>query len=299
MTDPSRPSYGPRVVAAVVATGAAALVWLVWRYFVGTPEGQLLDAAAFDGATYGQGRLWQLAEPVLDIVSVTFVAAGIVTAVVVALVRRRWGLAVQVAAVVIGANVTTQLLKYSVLDRVDLVGGWSESTNTLPSGHTTVAASVAVALLIAVPRGGRPIVALLGGGYAAATGVSTLVGQWHRPSDVVAALLVVLAWGAVVLALTPRTGLDRDTAALGRSSVGGGSWTVAVLLLVGGAAALVGAFAAGSEVLAAPAGATPTVTAYVGGALGVVGVTAVVFALLLLLRQSTAYPRPLQHGPVG
>ena len=46
------------------------------------------------------------------------------------------------AVAVAGANLTTQILKYRVFERDDLLGlgGWN-STNTLPSGHTTVAAA--------------------------------------------------------------------------------------------------------------------------------------------------------------
>nr|WP_051876840.1 phosphatase PAP2 family protein [Cellulosimicrobium sp. MM] len=190
------------MVAAVVALLAVAGAWLVWRFFVDTFAGQMLERAAFDGAVTGQGELWAVAEPVLDTVSVAFVVGGLGAAMGIALLRRRWGLAVQVAFLVVGANVTTQLVKHSLLGREELIGGWHWE-NSLPSGHTTVAGSVAAALLLVVPRGARALVAVLGGAYTAATGVSTLVGQWHRPSDVVAAVLVVLAWAALVCVFTP------------------------------------------------------------------------------------------------
>lgn len=279
---------GPRVVAAVVALAALVGVWLVWRYFVETYAGQRLDQMAFDGATYGQGRLWSYAEPVLDVVSVSFVVVGIAAAMGIALLRRRWGLALQVAFLVAGANVTTQVLKHTVLHRDNLVGGYSYE-NTLPSGHTTVAASVAVALLVVVPRGVRPLVATLGAAYAALTGVSTLVGQWHRPSDAVAAVLVVVAWGGIVLACTPRSGLDPVPPHQGR--VGPVSWATAGLLTIAGVVALAAARWSAVQVLGSSDAARPTVTAYVGGAFGVVGATALAFAVLLVLRQATACPR--------
>ena len=104
----------------------------------------------------GHARLWRVAEPVLDLISVPFIAAVLVVAVVVALVRRRWLLAAQVALFMAGANLTAQLLKLGLLDRADLgVGG--RLGNTLPSGHTTAAASCAVALVLVVraaPRRG-------------------------------------------------------------------------------------------------------------------------------------------------
>src|SRR6185503_6696111 len=104
----------------------------------------------------------------------------------------------------VGANLTTQVLKNAVFVRPDL-GVEASYGNTLPSGHTTAAASVAAALLLVVPPRVRPWAAVLGAGYTTATGVSTLIGQWHRPSDVVAAVLVVLAWTAIACALVALT----------------------------------------------------------------------------------------------
>ncbi|SME91455.1 PAP2 superfamily protein [Cellulosimicrobium cellulans J34] len=282
--DGDGPSVASRVVAAIVAVLAVAGGWLVWRFFVDTYAGQMLERAAFDGAVTGQGELWTVAEPVLDTVSIAFVVGGLGAAMGIALLRRRWGLAVQVAFLVVGANVTTQLVKHSLLGREELIGGWHWE-NSLPSGHTTVAGSVAAALLLVVPRGARALVAVLGGAYTAATGVSTLVGQWHRPSDVVAAVLVVLAWAALVCAFTPRSALDPGAGPTPGSTV------VAVLLLLGAAAAGV---AAGLALRATPAtwGTTTAqdVTAYAGGVAGVLAVTAAAFAVLLLVRQATGRP---------
>jgi membrane-associated phospholipid phosphatase len=284
------PRTAPRVVAAVIAVLAALGVHLTWQLFVATARGQRVDDLAFDGAEHGQGTLWVLAEPLLDVVSNTFVLAGIGVAVLLALVRRRWVLAVQVAALIVGANVTTQVLKHWVYDRPELLDGWV-GPNALPSGHTTVAASIAAGLLLAAPRGWRPLVAVAGSAWAAATGLSTLVGQWHRPSEVVAALLVVLAWGAAVCALTPASSLDRPRSPGDRMATPGSKVVAGLLLLGGAAAAAVAAVAVGD--LATGSGRLPLdgdVTAYAGGVCGVVAVTALVFALLLLLRQASARP---------
>ncbi|MEG3616157.1 phosphatase PAP2 family protein [Isoptericola haloaureus] len=298
---PPRPAVRPaaHVAAAAVALVAVLAVWLTYRVFVTTLPGQQLDDLARDGALYGQDSLWRVAEPVLDVVSVAFVVAGIGAAMLVAVVRRRWILALQVAVLVGGANLTTQVLKHSVLTRPDLLPGWY-SGNTLPSGHTTVAASVSVALLLATPRAWRPVVALLGAAYTAATGVSTLVGQWHRPSDVVAALFVVLAWGALVCALTPASSLD--VAPRRRRLPSGdpephafsspGSSAVAGLMLLGALVTGILAFAGGVRLVdAASVPIGEDVTAYAVGVLGVLAATAATFALLLLVRQATARPQ--------
>ncbi|WP_245643642.1 phosphatase PAP2 family protein [Sanguibacter suarezii] len=289
----------PRVLAVVVALAAAAATVALWRIFVGTHQGQVVEELAYDGALLGRNWLWTVAEPLLDVVSVSFIVLGTVVSMGVALLRRRWSLAMQVAVVVVGSNVTTQFLKYSVFDRVNL-GGESWWQNSLPSGHTTVAASVSVALVLAVPRTARPLVALLGAVYTGATGISTLVGQWHRPSDVVAALAVVLFWGALACALTTSSSLDpapssgaRGARGASRAARGSGAgWVLAVLsagAVVGGVAA---AWALRHTIDVVESAAVITrreeTIAYLGGAGAVVAATAVVFALLLALRQTVA-----------
>lgn len=281
------PRLGPRIAAGVLAVLALWGVWFTWDVFVSSGSGQRADQLALEGAVTGQGVLWELAEPVLGVVSNTFVGLGLAVAVGLALVRGRWWLAAQVAILVAGANLTTQVLKHVVLDRPALLDISRADINTLPSGHTTVAASVAAGLLIAVPRRWRPLVAVAGAGYTAATGVSTLIGQWHRPSDVIAAILVVLAWSAGVCALSSSSSLDG-------SSTGGepGSSGAAGLLLLG--TVITGGLAVGAQAgvrgysWAPPFGGD--LTAYMGGLLGVIAVTLGSFALLLLLRQSTARP---------
>jgi membrane-associated phospholipid phosphatase len=307
----------PRPVGAVSLGGAVALVaaagvWLTWRVFVRTYTGQRVDQIAFEGARFGQGRLWRVAEPVLDVVSIPSVALVLLAAVLIATVRRRWELAVQVAVLVGGSNLTTQLLKHAVLDRPDH-GLSAADDNTLPSGHTTAAASVAAALVFVVPPRARPWAALLGAGYTAATGVSTLVGRWHRPSDVAAAVLVVLAWSALACAVSavtrprrargpgssarrgrPAAGAGpavdpRSTAAIGEGGVparGAARVMAGLLALAGLAAGVPAALALGRlwDLPDGPATTAELLTGYAGGALGVVAVTCVAFAVLLAVR---------------
>lgn len=270
---------GTRLPALAVALVSAAGVWVVFRLFVQTRRGQLVDQAAFDGARYGRSRLWTVAEPILDVVSVPFVAVVVVAAMTLAVLRRRVLLAVQVAVLVGGANLTTQVLKHTVLARPDLDVG-DRLQNALPSGHATVAASVGAALLLVVPRRLRPAVAVVAVGYTVATGISTMVGRWHRPSDVVAAVLVVAAWGGLAIALDrPQVDIpDRP----------GATRVVVTLLAVGAvAAALPSALALrhvhalvgdGEQVT----GRTDLLTAYGGGALGVLAVTCAATAVLLV-----------------
>lgn len=276
----------PRLVGLLVALLAAVAFSVVTRVALGTAWGQQLDENALAGSTFGKGTLWKVGEPVLDVVSNSFVVLALGGAILISLLRRRWGLAAQVAVLVAGANLTTQILKHQVLERADLGVLTERPGNSLPSGHTTVAASVSIALLLVVPRRVRPVVALLGAVYTALTGVSTMVGGWHRPSDVVAGLLVVLVWTALVLGLTSASGIDRKAK---HSSVG---TAVATTLLAVGTAvsgALAAGLLTGSVELFADRG--QDVVDYLGTASAVVAATGLVFMVSLLLRQSTARGR--------
>src|SRR4029453_6272494 len=103
---------------------------------------------------------------------------------------RRWTAAGIAVAACIAANLATQVLKLFIPDRPDR-GIETLELNSLPSGHTTLAASAAAAVFLVVSPRWRPLAGFLGGSFAVAAGVSTLINQWHRPADVVAAYCVV------------------------------------------------------------------------------------------------------------
>lgn len=263
----------------------------VFRIFVTTAPGQRVDEIAFYGSALGRTQLWRFADPILDVVSVGFVALVIIFAATVAILRQRWLLIVQVGIVMGGANIATQLFKM-LADRPDLgiVGtvGPAPGFNTLPSGHTTVAMTTVIAVLFVVPPRLRPIVAVLGTAYAAGTGVSTLVGGWHRASDVIAAMLMTFIFTGIALLI------DRP-----RKRVPTGDDVAAIVL------AIIGLVAAIISILALVTmwqgiGSDPffdlvqnretlsrreMFTAYAGGALGCVSVACAIVAAVVFLLQ--------------
>lgn len=181
-------------VAAALA-GALTLAVLV-QVALHTTRGQDWDQSAM--TTVVGGRDTQLTVlSVLGYVSIGAIVVVVAGCGVVAFLRGRAHLALAAVAVIGGANITTQLLKHSLLERPDLGLGLG-TLNSLPSGHTTVVASSVGAALLVAPRVTRPILAAAGGFATTLTGASTVVAGWHRPSDVVAALAVSLVWTAVV-----------------------------------------------------------------------------------------------------
>jgi membrane-associated phospholipid phosphatase len=277
-----RPQRGglPLWLLAVAAGQLAALAF-VHRVFVGTARGQLLDTAALDGNTIGRSHIEGLVDTVLSAVTAVALVAATIAIGFIALMRGRVMLAAMATLLIVGANLTTEALS-RVIERPDYGVDLERAAagNSLPSGHATVAASVVVALVLVLPSRVRGLAAVLGAGYAALVGVATLSAGWHRPSDAVAALLVVGAWAAVAGLLL--VVLDRSEGqpapprrvATPMLAIGG------VVLLAVAAVAM----AVTDRALAGPAELLSRgrlLTAYAGGAIGIAGTASLVMALVL------------------
>ena len=186
---------GPRApIGAVLAVvlGAAAVVG-AYVLAVLDPAGRALDDAVLGVATdlglRGEGLT------VLELVGAPSVALAVIVIAGIAIARGRGGRAVSVVALVLGAQLVTQVLK------AGLVRPDSAEANSLPSGHVTLVTSLGLALVLIVPRLLRPLAALAAVAVTGVVGVATMVAGWHRPSDVVAAVGVVAATaGALSLA---------------------------------------------------------------------------------------------------
>lgn len=213
---------------------------LVYLVAVRTAEGRRLDDAAEGNLSEGS-RAFEETSDLLDTISLSSLAllGGAIMA--IALLRRRPRLALGAGVVVLGANVTTQFLK-AALDRP---GPFGTEAGSFPSGHVTVAMSLAMALVLVAPPALRVAATLLGGAYAIGVGVAVIALDWHRPSDVVGAYLVTVAWTALVaaaLAAAPGAGELRLRARRPRGVARVGGAAAAALALV--FLAVVGAAAA-------------------------------------------------------
>jgi membrane-associated phospholipid phosphatase len=121
--------------------------------------------------------------------------------VLLALARRRIWVAVAIMAILLGANVTTQLLKplLAAPRAQDLIAKPPQAASW-PSGHATAAMSLALCMVIAVPARLRPLMAALGAGFAVAVSYSFLALKWHFPSDVLGGFLVATTWTLLAVA---------------------------------------------------------------------------------------------------
>lgn len=193
-----RNRIGPAAWLLLLAAVQATAFGLIWRLFVRTEPGQSLDTIALTGNTIGRRHIEGLVSSVLNAMTIAALVFTAVVIGVIALVRGRAALAAVVTLFIVGTNVTVQALKH-VIDRPDFGVDPQRAAagNSLPSGHTAVAAAFAIALVLVLPPRLRGAGAVFGAGYTALAGVATLSQGWHRPSDSVAAILVAGAWAAV------------------------------------------------------------------------------------------------------
>jgi membrane-associated phospholipid phosphatase len=245
---------GGAVVASVVFVA-------LYLFFVRTQQGQAIDQLAYDGADFGRRSVTPFTRGVLDALPLASVVVGLLLTIVVALVRRNGRTLVVAMGVAVAAIATTQLLKYGVLSRPGL-GVEGYAGNSFPSGHTAVAAASALAIfLVSSPRT-RSWVGVWGTAFAVLAGVSTLADGWHRPSDVIAALLVVAFWGCLggaILAFgrSRQSGLPRTT------GVSRQWWFALPFVVVSAAAFLVTSLHASGD-------ASGALIAYIGGVTAII-----------------------------
>ena len=137
--------------AVALALASFATVLGSWYLMVATRAGQLVEQAAITGSFIGARFVTSQARWLLSAVSMPAAVALVMVILVIGLWgsarRRAWW----AAAVVVAVNVSTQVLKHWVLTRPDYgVSLRYDGANTLPSGHTAMAASAAVALVLVV-----------------------------------------------------------------------------------------------------------------------------------------------------
>lgn len=122
---------------------------------------------------------------------------------VLALIRRAFRAACAAGLILVGANVTTLVLK-TVLPEprtASLVGVFVPVPYPRwPSGHSTAALALALALVLASPPRLRPLTAGVGAVFAAGVGYGVLAFGTHLPSDVFAGFLVASVWALVATA---------------------------------------------------------------------------------------------------
>ncbi len=289
-----RARAGRRIPHPALRLWAGALLFLVlfavtYALFVLTEPGQRLENLALEGSALRAEATRADSTFGLATISVVSFALAIAAVALVALLRRRPALAVAAVVAMGGSAVLGALLK-EVLPRPELVEGpaWL-LRNSFPSGHATVAAAIGAGILMVSPgrlRWAALPVAAIG---AAVIGQATQVAGWHRASDAIGAMLLVLAVTAASLAVLAAGGFvepDPRGRVHPRIHVG---LVLSALLLVA-TAGLMGLLPLLFPLLRAPNGAEG-VFVHLGLGLAGAGLTLLAFAGLARLQEPVALGR--------
>ena len=220
------------------------------------------------------------------------------TVVTIGFLRRREPLALVAAATMLGAVVLAEILK-GVLPRPALVEGpiWLLRPS-FPSGSAAVAAAIAIGGLMVAPDRLRWIAMIGGVTFAGLIVEAVQTTGWHRLSDTIGGVLLVIAVGSAGLVVLARGGYvaPSDAARIDRRI------RVALLVLAGGTVLLGIALAILPVVfplLAAPAGARRSI---LQTAFPLVGIGATAAAIIVFARVIEPYSlgrRPSKDDPAA
>ena len=167
-----------------------------FAFFIYTATGQQVDEHAYTEYAH---QFKSYRGPTLTALDSLPVVVGVIAVLglVAVLIWKHRFLPSLIGVLVAAAAVTsTYLLKHYLIVKPDL-GVQEALSNSAPSGHTTFAAAAGAALFLAAPRFLRPTVALCAAFATCLTGASTIINGWHRPADVVTAILVTAIWTVV------------------------------------------------------------------------------------------------------
>lgn len=283
-----RPRISSRVLCAVFGLLLIAAGFGIWWVCVFTEDGQPYDELVWKNLSTNVpdavGSLMSLVAQSWLVIAISCLLA--VIGVASALVRRRWWL---VGQIVVFAAVCLAVTRIKgVLPRPFIINTDSPAANSAPSGHTMLAAACAVILLLAVPRAARALAGIIGVIWSWTVGVSVIYGQWHRPSDVAMSILLVAGLALIVLVFTRASGMDEPGSRVSSVSVQivGSVLITGGLLLLAYSAYVIWQVVPGLNISASWAVSGSIVSAIVG----VAGVAALTFGLLLALRHITAAP---------
>lgn len=283
-----RPRISSRVLCAVFGLLLIAAGFGIWWVCVFTEDGQSYDELVWKNLSTNVpdavGGLMSLVAQSWLVIAISCLLA--VIGVVSALVHRRWWLVGQIVVFAVVCLAVTRIK--GVLPRPFIINTDSPAANSAPSGHAMLAAACAVILLLAVPRAARALAGIIGVIWSWTVGVSVIYGQWHRPSDVAMSILLVAGLALIVLVFTRTSGMDEPGSRVSSVSVQivGSVLITGGLLLLAYSAYVIWQVVPGLNISASWAVSGSIVSAIVG----VAGVAALTFGLLLALRHITAAP---------
>lgn len=185
-----------------------ALFCVVYWLAVLTPTGQEIENAALTGAKLSGTAQIQDARDQLDMISKGSLIVGIIIVGIIGYIHSGFRLAASGVCVIAGGVILAEVLKRFVLPRPDLVGAPADiAHNSFPSGHTTIAMTFLVGILIVTPYRWRGLAMLLTMAWATTIGAATLAAQWHRLSDTIGGAAIAVIAGAIASIYLANSGM--------------------------------------------------------------------------------------------
>ncbi|BDR55331.1 PAP2 family phosphoesterase [Bombiscardovia apis] len=285
---PRASSWISCLILGLLFLAAAAGVWWLGVY---TLAGQQYEDEVYRNFA-GYLQAVPLLKSILGVFTISKLTIGVSCAIgalgyAIAALRKRWWLLAQVVLYSIISYGAGRLLK-AFLPRPYIINSESMHGNSAPSGHTIMAATVVIVLLCVVPRVWRAFCAVIGFLFTMAVGYSVIDGRWHRPTDVIMAILIAGGLALIMLAATRASGMDEPGTRYSSASVQIVSTIMITAGILGG---LYGAFLVWQMVSGLEMGARWTFYgAHVSAVVFIASASAIVFGSLLALRQVTASP---------
>lgn len=290
------PRVSTRVLCVIFGLLLIAASFGVWWLGVRTETGQAYDETVVTGLHKAlPGWLAAALDPFiadsrflpfpLNLTIVVSLLFGI-AAVTVMIVRKRWLLIGQSAVLIVLCYAATFLKE--LLPRPYLIDTLTPHANSAPSGHTILAATSTVLLLMAVPRVWRAACALIAVMFSSLIGLSVIAGGWHRPTDAVMSVLLVGGLAILVLAATMRSGMDETGSRVSSASI---QIVGTVMITAGLFGCLYAAYVIWQVMPGLALSAAWSASgAYLSTIVGMGAVTSLTGGLVLAMRQLTAAP---------
>lgn len=219
---------------AVLAVAAALVLAGVYAAAVRTYTGQRVENAALRGAYQVKADEVTAADDALASITLASLALAVLILAVIGWVRGGVRLAAVAVGVVAAGAVITEVLKDLVLTRpplvIDAPQHWLH--NSFPSGHTTVAMSVACATLLVVSWRWRTLAMLVVTAWTVGVGAYTVIARWHRLSDTLGADAVAVLTASVGALILARLGMVRRVPDTARAPLRGLLLTLAAAYIV-------------------------------------------------------------------
>jgi membrane-associated phospholipid phosphatase len=272
------------------STTSLILFGLCYLLLRRSAPGRRFDTAAFAGSLAVNPS--DLGSNDLKLITSLTLILALAALVLIGAIRRRFLLGFTAAVAAAGAVGVTDFLKDAVL-----TGNVRGHAHTFPSGHTATAVGCAMALVLVTPSSWRAPVAVVAGAFGWIVGVQTQIASWHRPSDVIGGALLAFA------AVTSAAGLlawfrPVEHKPLRYESVSQAVLAVVAILAAGTTGVALAHGFGRLPIALLPGIPLPRVDLndFVAGAsLSVLAVTALMAALLLLLR-GTQFGGPARSG---